>query len=122
MAADILVNQEGHVGILTLNRPDKLNALSLELMRQLVEAMETFDQNDDVYVILLTGNERAFAAGADINDMVEATAIEQYKRNQFAHWDRIRRISKPIVAAVSGLSPVTMTVRMPMRRNSSKRA
>ena len=104
MADEILVKTEGHVGILTLNRPDKLNALSLELMLQLVEALERFDQDDNVHVMLLTGSERAFAAGADINDMVDANLVDQYKRNQFARWDRIRRISKPIVAAVSGFA------------------
>jgi enoyl-CoA hydratase len=104
MADEILVKTDDHVGILTLNRPDKLNALSLELMKQLVAALEGFDQDDNIYVILLTGNERAFAAGADINDMVEASPIDQYKRNQFARWDRIRRVMKPIVGAVSGFA------------------
>lgn len=104
MADEILTKTDGHVGIVTLNRPDKLNALSLDLMKQLVEALETFDQDDNIHVILLTGNDRAFAAGADINDMVEATPVEQYKRNQFARWDRIRRVMKPIVAAVSGFA------------------
>jgi enoyl-CoA hydratase len=104
MADEILVKTDGHVGIVTLNRPDKLNALSLELMKQLIAALEAFDQDENIYVILLTGNERAFAAGADINDMVEATPVEQYKRNQFARWDRIRRVSKPIIGAVSGFA------------------
>lgn len=104
MADEILTRTEGHVAVLTLNRPDKLNALSLDLMKQLVEALETFDQDDNIHVMLLTGSERAFAAGADINDMVEANPVDQYKRNQFARWDRIRRVSKPIVAAVSGFA------------------
>ncbi len=102
MADEILTSTDGHVGIIRLNRPKQLNALSLELMKQLVAAMETFDADDNIYVILLAGNERAFAAGADINDMAESTVVEQYKRNQFARWERIRRVSKPIVAAVSG--------------------
>jgi enoyl-CoA hydratase len=104
MADEILVRTDGHVGVVTLNRPDKLNALSLDLMKQLVSVLEAFDQDDNIHVILLTGNERAFAAGADIGDMAEATPVEQYKRNQFARWDRIRRISKPIVGAVSGFA------------------
>jgi enoyl-CoA hydratase len=104
MADEVLTKIDGHVGILTLNRPDKLNALSLELMKQLVSGLEAFDEDDNIHVMLLAGSERAFAAGADINDMVEATAVEQYKRNQFARWDRIRRVSKPIVAAVSGFA------------------
>jgi enoyl-CoA hydratase len=104
MANEILTSTDGHVGIATINRPDKLNALNLELMKQLVAAMEGFDQDDNIYVILLAGNERAFAAGADIGDMAGATAVSQIKANQFARWERIGRISKPIVAAVSGFA------------------
>jgi enoyl-CoA hydratase len=102
MANEVLTGTEGHVGIITLNRPDKLNALSQELMKQLVAALEAFDQDENIYVIVLTGNERAFAAGADINDMAEATAVQQLKGNQFARWERIGKITKPIIAAVSG--------------------
>jgi enoyl-CoA hydratase len=104
MANEILTSTDGHVGIVTLNRPDKLNALNLDLMKQLVAALEGYDQDDNLYVILLSGNERAFAAGADIGDMAEASAISQYKANQFARWERIGKITKPIVAAVSGFA------------------
>jgi enoyl-CoA hydratase len=104
MANEILTSTDGHVGIVTLNRPDKLNALSLELMKQLVAALEAYDQDDNIYVILLAGNERAFAAGADIGDMAEATVVSQYKGNQFARWERIGKVSKPVVAAVSGFA------------------
>ncbi len=104
MANEILTSTDGHVGIATLNRPDKLNALSLELMKQLVAALESFDQDDNVHVILLAGSERAFAAGADIGDMAEATVVSQVKGNQFARWERIARVSKPVVAAVSGFA------------------
>jgi enoyl-CoA hydratase len=104
MANEILTSTDGHVGIATLNRPDKLNALSLELMKQLVAALEAFDQDDNIHVILLAGNERAFAAGADIGDMAEATVVSQVKANQFARWERIGKIAKPIVAAVSGFA------------------
>ena len=104
MADDILTSTDGHVGIVKLNRPDKLNALSLALMQQLVAALEAFDQDDNVYVILLAGSERAFAAGADIHDMVEATPVTQLKGNQFARWEKIAKVSKPVVAAVSGFA------------------
>src|SRR5262245_23124942 len=104
MANEILTRTEGHVGVATLNRPDKLNALSLELMQQLVAALEAFDQDDNIYVIVLTGNERAFAAGADIGGMAEATAVSQLKGNQFARWERIGKVSKPLIAAVSGFA------------------
>src|SRR4051794_13939658 len=98
MPNELLTTTDGHVGIATINRPDKLNALNIELMKQLVAAFEAFDQDDNVHVILLTGNERAFAAGADIGDMAEATAVSQVKGNQFARWERIGKVSKPIVA------------------------
>jgi enoyl-CoA hydratase len=98
----ILVETDGHVGIIRLNRPKVLNALNPELMEQLAAQLEAFDRDDDVYVIVLTGNERAFAAGADIADMADRSMIEMYKRDQFASWDRVRRTKKPIVAAVSG--------------------
>src|SRR5207253_9141885 len=67
-------------------------------------ALEAFDQDDNVYVMLLTGNERAFAAGADIGEMATATAVSQLKANQFTRWERIGKVAKPIVAAVSGFA------------------
>lgn len=100
----ILTDREGHVGIARLNRPKVLNALNLELMEQLIEALETFDADPEIHVIVLAGNERAFAAGADIGDMAEASTFEMFRRDQFARWERIRRIKKPIVAAVSGFA------------------
>lgn len=102
MAEEILIETQDRVGVITLNRPKQLNALNLELMKQLVAALEAFDTDDNIRVIVLSGGERAFAAGADINDMADSNVVEQVKRNQFARWERIRRISKPIVAAVSG--------------------
>ena len=104
MAKEIKTSTDGHVGLIQLNRPKQLNALSLELMKQLVEALETFDSDEAIYVIVLAGDDRAFAAGADINDMIDSTVVEQYRRNQFARWERIKRIRKPIVAAVSGFA------------------
>ncbi|MHC4414112.1 MAG: enoyl-CoA hydratase-related protein [Planctomycetota bacterium] len=98
----ILSETDGAVGIIRLNRPKVLNALSPELMKQLAEQMEAFDRDDAIRVIVLAGSERAWAAGADIGDMAQRTAIEMYKRDQFATWERIKRIKKPIVAAVSG--------------------
>lgn len=90
------------VGIITLNRPKILNALNLQLMDELVSELERMDEDADIRAILLTGNDKAFAAGADINEMAEASAIEIMKRDQFAVWDRISLISKPIIGAVSG--------------------
>ncbi len=98
----ILAETDGQLGIVRLNRPKVLNALNPAIMKQLAEQMETFDGDDGVRVIVLAGSERAWAAGADIGDMAERSMLEMYKRDQFATWDRIRRIKKPIVAAVSG--------------------
>ncbi len=100
----ILSETDGPVGIVRLNRPKVLNALNPELMKQLAEQLEAFDANDNVHVIVLTGHERAWAAGADIGDMAERSMLEMYQRDQFATWDRIRRIKKPLVAAVSGFA------------------
>ncbi len=102
MADEILTEVRGPIGIARLNRPDKLNALNIATMARLVEALEAFDANPDIRCMLVTGSERAFAAGADITEMAEASMVEMYQRNQFARWERIRRVSKPIVAAVSG--------------------
>jgi enoyl-CoA hydratase/carnithine racemase len=99
----ILVSTEpGSVGLVKLNRPQQLNALNSVLMEELVQALETFDRDDGVHCIVITGNERAFAAGADIKEMAGASAVEMLLRDNIARWDRIRRVKKPIIAAVSG--------------------
>ncbi len=98
----LLVTTQDGYSIIQFNRPDVLNALNMKLMEELVDALESLDKDPDVRAILLTGNEKAFAAGADIKEMAEATAVEMVLRDQFARWDRIRKIKKPIIAAVSG--------------------
>jgi enoyl-CoA hydratase len=100
----ILAETDGHVGIIRLNRPKVLNALNPQLMTMLAEQMEAFDKDEGVRVILLAGNERAWAAGADIGDMAERSMIEMYDRDQFATWERVKRVKTPIVAAVSGFA------------------
>lgn len=102
--AFITTGREEGVGMIILNRPKILNALNLTLIDELVAELEKLDKDPDIRAILLTGNEKAFAAGADINEMVEASAIEIMKRDQFAVWDRISLISKPIIGAVSGFA------------------
>lgn len=91
-------------GLIQLNRPDALNALNIELMKEVVETLEAFDKDGETGCMVLTGNAKAFAAGADIKEMADATAIEMLLRDQFARWDRIRKIKKPIIAAVSGFA------------------
>lgn len=100
----ILAETDGRVGIVRFNRPKVLNALNPELMGQLADQLEAWDEDPAIACIMLTGGERAFAAGADIGDMAERSAIEMDERDQFRTWDRIRRIRKPIVAAVNGFA------------------
>jgi enoyl-CoA hydratase len=99
---NIIVEQGDGVGLVRLNRPKVLNALSMPLMTEVGDALEAMDADEGVRCIVLTGNERAFAAGADIGEMADASAVEMLKRNQFARWERIKKVRKPLIAAVSG--------------------
>jgi enoyl-CoA hydratase len=101
---NILTSTEDQVGIVTLNRPQVLNALSHELMGELVQALEEFDRDENVRAIVLTGSERAFAAGADIKEMSDETSISIMLKDQFATWDKVKNVRKPIIAAVSGFA------------------
>ena len=98
----ILTSVVERAGLIQINRPQQLNALNAAVMEELVVALEEFDRHETVGCIVITGNPRAFAAGADIKEMAEATAVEMLKRDSIARWDRIRKIKKPIIAAVSG--------------------
>lgn len=100
----LLTETDGSVAIIRINRPKVLNALNLQLMQDLAALMEQHDEDNSIHVILLAGSERAWAAGADIADMTTATSEEMRKRNQFAIWEQIKAIKKPIVAAVSGFA------------------
>ncbi|MFT9849765.1 enoyl-CoA hydratase-related protein [Aneurinibacillus sp. REN35] len=91
-----------NVGVITLYRPQALNALNLQFVDEIVEEIEKMDRNPMIACIILTGNERAFSAGADIDEMADKNAVEMLLKDQFAVWDRIERISKPIIGAVSG--------------------
>jgi len=93
---------EDGVGVIKLNRPKQLNALNRKMIREMITALEEFDQNDEVQTILVTGNGRAFSAGADIDEMAKADSIQMELLNQFADWDRISLIKKPIIGAVKG--------------------
>lgn len=92
------------VGQIQFNRPDVLNALNIELMGELVTALEKLEKDGEVGCIIITGNAKAFAAGADIKEMATQSAIDMHIRDQFAVWDKIRKIKKPIIAAVSGFA------------------
>ncbi|HTP77408.1 MAG TPA: enoyl-CoA hydratase [Rhizomicrobium sp.] len=100
---NILATRDGAVGIVTLNRPKALNALNGELLAELVAVLEEWDRDDQVRCVVLTGSDRAFAAGADIKEMAPQSYMDMYKSNFFAAAnDRIANIRKPIVAAVAG--------------------
>ena len=100
---NILVETRGRVALITLNRPKALNALSPELMRELGEALSDFDANDGVGAIVVTGSEKAFAAGADIKAMKDWGYMDVYRADYItAEWETINRIRKPVVAAVAG--------------------
>ena len=99
---NILLDQDGPIGIITLNRPKVLNALNRETMDEVVDAMEALERDDAVRCLVLTGNDRAFAAGADVTEMAAATPADMLAGYRFQQWERIRKISKPIIAAVRG--------------------
>lgn len=100
---NILTKIEGKVGVITLNRPKALNALNSELLAELISVLEEWDRGTDVRCIVITGSERAFAAGADIKEMSGQSYMDMYKANFFAAAnDRISAIRKPIIAAVAG--------------------
>tara|TARA_R100001143_G_scaffold63520_2_gene71341 strand:- start:492 stop:1256 length:765 start_codon:yes stop_codon:yes gene_type:complete len=96
---------QGRVGLVTLNRAKVLNALSNELIDEVAQAMREFDANDDIGAIVLTGSEKAFAAGADIAAMKDWSYADVYKQDYLGHnWESLRRIRKPVIAAVSGFA------------------
>lgn len=104
MAYDnILVETRGRVGLVTLNRPKALNALNDALMDELGAALTAFDQDEGIGCIVITGSERAFAAGADIGMMAKYSYMDVYKGEYITrNWETIRRIRKPVIAAVAG--------------------
>jgi enoyl-CoA hydratase len=100
---NILVTTDGSVGVITLNRPKALNALNAELLKELVAALEAWDRDDAIRCIVLTGSDRAFAAGADIKEMAPQSYMDMFKSNFFAEAnDRVAAVRKPMIAAVSG--------------------
>jgi enoyl-CoA hydratase len=98
----VVVEREGAVGIVLMNRPEALNALSGELMDEVVSALEGFDRDEAVRCIVLGGSERVFAAGADVGELAAATPIELFQNRRIDRWDAIRALRTPVVAAVSG--------------------
>ena len=102
---NILVETRGRVGLITLNRPKALNALNNALMDELGDALAKFDADEAIGCIVLTGSEKAFAAGADIGAMKDWTYMDVYKSEYITrNWERIRTVRKPVIAAVAGFA------------------
>ena len=99
---NIIIRRESAVAILQLNRPKVLNALNALMMAELCEALESLDRDETVRCLILTGDEKSFAAGADIRELVGAGSIEIMQKNTVALWTRVQAIGKPLIAAVSG--------------------
>ncbi|MGZ8268647.1 MAG: enoyl-CoA hydratase-related protein, partial [Burkholderiales bacterium] len=98
----ITVAQKGRVGVITLDRPKQLNALSPALMAELGRALAAFDSDEGVGAIVITGNDKAFAAGADIAEMKDLTYMSAYKSDFITHWEHFGKLRKPVIAAVAG--------------------
>src|SRR5258705_8669350 len=100
----ILTEIHGRVGLARLNRPRALNALSLDLMRQLGDVLAAFDADPAIGSMVVTGSEKMFAAGADIKEMSDATAVAMLTTDHIGGWNRIVRMKKPLIAAGSRLA------------------
>jgi enoyl-CoA hydratase len=98
----VLVERDEPIAVVLLNRPEALNALNDEVMGALVDALVELDEDEAIRCVVLGGSEKAFAAGADIGQMAEASAMEMYEARRIDRWDAIRRVRTPLVAAVSG--------------------
>jgi enoyl-CoA hydratase len=100
----ILVETRGRVGIIRLNRPNALNALNAQLIDETSKALDSFEENEGIGCIVITGSDKAFAAGADIKQMQSKTYMSAYKEDFISKWDRVARVRKPVVAAVAGFA------------------
>ncbi|PKR77384.1 enoyl-CoA hydratase [Halalkalibacillus sediminis] len=98
----IKVYEEGQVGVVELNRPNVLNALNRQMVDEIVDQLEMYDRNPEIRVMMIKGNDKVFAAGADIDEMMEETPLSMEMANPFAVWDRMTLIKKPVIASVNG--------------------
>jgi enoyl-CoA hydratase len=98
----LVTSREGHVALVRINRPHVRNAVNQALMADLVATLEALDLDREVRVIVLTGDDQAFAAGADVAEMADLSTVEMYLQPRFAHWERLRTIRTPLIAAVAG--------------------
>jgi enoyl-CoA hydratase len=98
----IIVDTRGQAGLVTLNRPNALNALNSQLISELGQALDAFEADDKIGAIVLTGSAKAFAAGADIKEMQSKSFIQAYREDFIGSWERVARARKPVIAAVAG--------------------
>src|ERR687886_2965412 len=98
----VLSSTDGPVGIVTLNRPQQLNALAGPLLEELVDALERHEAEQAIRAMVVTGGPTVFAAGADLKEMADATSVDMLLKNRIGLWDRAKRLTKPIIAAVAG--------------------
>lgn len=99
---NIITETRGKVGLIQLNRPQAMNAFNIAMLAEVFEALEAFDKTEAVGAMVVTGNEKAFAAGADIKEMADQSYVQMLTSGHVDIWDRIRAIKKPVIAAVSG--------------------
>ena len=99
---EIRTEVHDQVGLVQINRPKALNALNAIVMEELATALEQFDADSSIGAMVVTGDEKAFAAGADIKEMADASSVDMLKADRISRWDRIRKVKKPVIAAVSG--------------------
>jgi enoyl-CoA hydratase len=100
----ILVETKGKVGIVRLNRPQALNALNTQVQADMTAALDAFEADANIACVIITGSEKAFAAGADIKEMVGKSYMDAFMGNFAADWDRVARMRKPVIAAVAGFA------------------
>ena len=101
---NILVETRGNVGVITLNRPDALNALNAALIEDLYQALVAFEADENIGCMVLTGSEKAFAAGADIKEMQTRDYMDVYLNDFISRWEKIAQVRKPVIAAVAGFA------------------
>ncbi|MDT7862068.1 MAG: enoyl-CoA hydratase-related protein [Saccharolobus sp.] len=100
----IQIEVKENIGIIRLNRPDKLNAINLQMVEELVKALDELENNNDVKIVIITGNGRAFSAGADVKEMLETPLEDIMKRGHMPLWEKLRSFKKPIIAALNGIT------------------
>jgi enoyl-CoA hydratase len=100
----ILVDTKGKVGVITLNRPQALNALNAQVIKEMSQALDVFEANEAIGCIVITGSDKSFAAGADIKEMQNKTFMQAFKDDFIHSWYRVARVRKPVVAAVAGFA------------------